>query len=765
MKELFEQYLDSSNWLIWEKNWDKDLQQRQESLFTLGNGYLGSRGIYEEIPPGACPGTFIAGVYDSTGAQVTELINAPNPIDFRIISDGEKLDPTSMDVVSHSRVLDISKGLLARKTIYSNNKKNKFNYQSLRFFSMRQKHIGAMQVCLTPMDSGANITVESAVDDGIRNKGIVTEGRKKHFHINEFNKFGPINYLCVKTFDKDILISYATILKMYFNYKTTTIPHRVFHMHVKKGETVCFTRYFSIHTSWHISPKIVRSRAIKTLRVAANKSFEQLLKENTRAWSKKWNISDVQIGGDSSADLALRFNIYHLLIAGNDDDGMSSIGAKTLSGEGYRGHVFWDMEIFMLPFYIFTQPLLAKSLLLYRYKRLEQAKKIALDRGYKGALFPWESADSGEESTPSWHKDFDGRIIEIYTMLREHHISADIAFAVWHYYTVTNDHDFMINYGLEMLVETARFWMSRLEWNNHKKSYCIRDIIGPDEFHERVNDNAYTNVMAKWNINTAVSMIRIFKRKYPDAAKNLLKRLKHTNKEIHDMTQRASLIDNTAPGKKGIFEEFDGYFNKKYVRLKNIHKNIIPEAPIRIKVKDFNKTQFVKQADVLMFLYLLSGVYSTGIVKKNYEYYIKRTLHKSSLSPAIHAIMASRVGDNARAYKYFEKALYIDLQDFYGNTVNGIHAASLGGVWQSVINGFAGVQIINGKILSINPNLPQGWRSLKFTLKWNNIDLYISVYSKSVEVFYRSKNIKSIKILAFRRLKAIFPNNKNYIRG
>lgn len=762
MKEPFELYLNDNRWLMWEKGWQKEEQSVRESLFTLGNGYLGSRGIYEEIPVDAYPGTYIAGVYDATGAHVTETVNAPNPIDFRIVAEGEKIGITAMDVLFHQRVLDMSQGLLARKTIYSNSKKHRFNYQSLRFFSMYQKHIGVMRIFFTPMDEGVDISIESAVNDAVRNKGIITEGRKKHFHIEEFKKYGAVNYLCVKTFDKDILIVYTSQLKMYRNYKIHTIPHRTFDLHVNKGETVSFTRYFSIHTTWHISPNIIRSRAINTLRQAVKKGFDRLLKENSTAWEKKWKAADITIRGDHQVDRALRFNIYHMLIVGNNDGGLSSIGARTLSGEGYRGHVFWDTEIYLLPFYIYNLPHLARGMLLYRYNRLEQARRIAQEKGYRGALFAWESADSGEESTPSWHKDFDGKIIQIYTMQREHHISADIAYAVCHYYNATDDHDFMVHYGLEIIIETARFWVSRVQWNNRRKVYEIREIIGPDEFHENVNNNAYTNAMAQWNISAVVSLAKIFRKRFPKPTRKLFLKLKLTNNEIHHMHEVAKHIANTRPHKNNLIEEFEGYFKKKQVKLKNIQNSILPEMPTHIPLSDFHKTQLVKQADVLMLLYLLPDMYSATVREKNYYYYLQRTLHKSSLSTSMHAIIAAGVGDKERAYQFFCASLFADLKDIYGNTFDGIHAASLGGTWQAVVNGFGGIRVYRKGILSFDPNLPTQWNSLKFKLKWKGLDLDISIYAGEIAIFFKSIKIKSIKLIVYQRLRTVFSNRINY---
>ncbi|MFH1282705.1 MAG: glycosyl hydrolase family 65 protein [bacterium] len=761
MNEPFEQYLAENKWLIWEKGLNIDKQAANETRFTIGNGYLGIRGIYEEIPNGSQPGTFITGVFDSISSQVSELVNAPNPIDFRISFGGEKVDITAMDVLSHQRALDMSKGLLVRKTIYSSAHKRRFNYQSLRFVSMQQKHIGVYQVFFTPLDEKATISVQSSVNESIMNKGLVTEGSKKHFHIYEFSKFGSINYLAVKTFEKNILISYASQLKLYKNYKNQTIPHRVFRLSVNKGETVVFTKYFSIHTSHHIGEHALKKRTIKTLKRSVKQGFDNLLRENTNAWHRKWSICDIAINGNTEIDRALRFNIYHMIIAAQHDNGFSSIGAKNLSGEGYRGHVFWDTEIFLLPFFAWTLPYIAKSLLLYRYNRLPQARTIAADKGYKGALFPWESADDGFDCTPKWHKDYDGQIIPIFTMQREHHISSDIAFAVHNYYAITNDYDFMLRYGMEIILETARFWVSRMQLNSRTKHFDIKNVIGPDEFHEDVNNNAYTNLLAQWNISTALKLLRIFRKKYPADIKKLILKLKITRDEIHHMNQILNHISNTSPGKNDIIKAFDGYPKKRYVKLYWKKNEILPEMPKKIPLNKFKATQLVKQADVLMLLYLLSDRFNIETKKKNYDYYIMRTLHKSSLSPSIHSLMANEVGYTAAAYKFFLKSIFIDLEDIYGNTPDGMHSACLGGVWQSVVYGFGGLRVYKGGILSLNPKLPAEWNSIKFNLKWKGIDINVAVFRNDIELYFKSNLINSVKVIVYNRLRTVRANLTN----
>ncbi len=351
MIDHFSDYLSDPHWLIFERGWNPELQLVSEVQLALGNGYIGSRAILEEIPPQCEPGTFFAGVYDKTAARATEIINTPNPIDFRIIVQGEKLGVTTMDVLSHQRALDIYQGLLVRRTIYANARKKRFDYQSMRFFSMRDKHVAIMQIYFTPLDEAAHLTIETSLDTSITNKGLVTEGEKKHTHVTEVLKLGDINYVCVKTLEKEILIAYASQIKVQRNNKSYSVPYRTFYLNVKKGETVCITKFFSFYNSCEVHPKRIRTKTVGNVNKIVKKGVARLIKEHRQVWAKKWKTANIEIEGDPDVVRAIRFNIYHLLISANEEDDNVSIGAKSLAGQGYRGHIFWDAEIFILPFF------------------------------------------------------------------------------------------------------------------------------------------------------------------------------------------------------------------------------------------------------------------------------------------------------------------------------------------------------------------------------------------------------------------------------
>lgn len=753
-KEKFKNILSKESWLIRKTSWERSEQGVREALFTLGNGYICSRGVLEEIPYDSQSGTYIAGLYDEAGSQVTEIVNLPNPINFKIIAQGEKVDVVAMDVIGHRRILDMRKGLIVRRTVYSTSNKARLDYQSLRFLSMSNPHIGVMQIRFTPLDQDADIIVETFVDTSMTNKGILSEGRKRHFEVAKFINTKFINYVCVKTFQKKISVGYANYLKVHHEGKTHATSEKVMRLYVKKNDTVTFTKIFSIHSSMDLDFKgELEKNVISSLNRAIKIGFQGLLGQHIEAWSRKWDMADIDVRPDTNLQKAIRFNIYHMLICGNSRDNRVSIPARTLSGEGYRGHIFWDTEIFILPFFIYTQPEIAKNILYYRYKTLPVARRNAKENGYKGARFAWESADTGEETTPEWHRDLDGRVIKIFTGQMEHHIVADIAYAVNHYYVVTGEDEFMLDAGLEIIFETARFWASRVEYNPRRDLYSIKNVIGPDEFHIKVNDNAFTNVMARWNLARATQLYRQYEARNPRRFKNMIKRIKLREGEVRTWARISNRIAMHV-NREGIIEAFKGYFKRKYIPIRELDRNFMPVLPKSVSLKKIGSTQFVKQADAMMICNLFPESYPPSQKRKNYIYYNRRTLHKSSLSPSMYALAGWEVQFYDKAFHYFIFSLYSDLENKHGNTYEGIHAATLGGNWQVIFHGFAGIRV-EGGILTINPSLPLRVNSLRLKIKYRKWVLSVQIGKKDVKILPASYKNDILKISVYGKMREL----------
>jgi kojibiose phosphorylase len=480
-----------------------------------------------------------------------------------------------------------------------------------------------------------------------------------------------------------------------------------------RGETVCLDRVVAVYTSRDVADPADTTRA--HVAMSQERGVPALARDHVDAWSRRWDAAEVQIVGDDEAQRALRFAVYHLVAAANPDDEHASIGARGLTGQDYRGHVFWDTEIYMLPFYLFTDPPAARALLMYRYHTLGAARRKAKAHGYQGALYAWESADSGEETTPRAVVAPDGRVVSILTGEQEHHISADVAYAVWQYWRATADDDFMVDAGAEILVETARFWASRarMEADGHAH---IRAVIGPDEYHETVDDNAYTNVMARWNLDRAADAVAILNREQPTGSKQLSARLALTEEEPAAWRRIAAALVTGFNPDTGLFEQFEGYFGLEEVNVIE-HGGCPMPIDVCLGREQTRQSKAIKQADVVALCALLWDEWPRAVHEANFNYYEPRTAHGSSLSPALHALVAARLGDGALARSYMRQAGEIDLANNMGNAAGGVHIAALGGLWQAAVFGVAGIRLREDGI-ALDPHLLPGWTEMRCSVQW-----------------------------------------------
>jgi kojibiose phosphorylase len=761
MKDFYSHCIDDDSWLIKESKWTKSLQNIHEAQFALGNGYLGTRAVLEEIPCDAMPGTYIAGIYDKMSSQVAELVNLPNPFYFIFTIQGEKLDLGMMDALKHQRILNLKKGVLMRHTLYQSSKRHRLDYQCLRFVSMNNKDTGAMQIAFTPLDSACVVDINTGIDTSVYNAPVLTEGQKQHFRIRELGQFQNAVYSVVQTLEKKHSIIYWSGFYYETSGRRIFAKDNIFKLKLKKNQTTIFTKIFCVKRL-PSRDKIVKYKreTFKKFYKIFHTEFDMLTKKHIQSWEKLWQRADILVEGKADLQRNIRFNIYHMLICALTNNGFSSIGARTLTGEGYGGHVFWDTEIFLMPFYLFTMPKIAKNVLLYRCLRLKKAKEIAKKLNFRGIMFPWESADTGEEETPAWGKDIEGSIIKIYTHKMEQHVTAGVAYAVYNYYLATADEKFMERCGYEILFETAKFWASRVEYNKEKDRYEINHVIGPDEFHIDVNNNAYTNMMVKWNLEVSYKIFHRIRKIAPLVYQHLQRKLNLKCKEVENWKEIASLISINI-NKKGVIEQFDGYFKLKRVILTETDENGMPVFPKRLKIKDLGKTQLVKQADTLMFVYLLSNIFDLKTKKTNYDFYIKRTLHKSSLSPSIHSIVASECHHPYQAYNLFDISLRTDIDNLYRNTDGGIHGACLGGTWQAIVFGFAGISIKQEKLF-INPRMPISWKKMSFSLLWKGKLLQLDLTNEIIKLKAISSEKEEIDIGIFDKLTSI-RINKDYV--
>ncbi|MFX0196274.1 MAG: glycoside hydrolase family 65 protein [Candidatus Hodarchaeota archaeon] len=734
---MIEDLLSEKEWLITEESYEPHKNPFYETLFTLANGYVGVRGGLEQGSQTNLQATYFTGVFDSTVDYFTELANAPSWIGLKIVADGETVDLEKGEILTYRRVLDMKKGILTQLLRWKSEKSKITRFESIRLVHLCHKHTALIKGIVVPENYNGTITIKGGLDGYTFNRGQGEQVKIKHFKLNEYEdrKENGV-YLEMQTYNSAITLGMASKLRVQVplrrdvEYNVDKIEENMT-INVEKGKSYEFVKIVTFYTSRDIED--VKREALKELQLRIDQGHGQLLWEHILTWKEKWNTADVRIFGDEIAQKSLRFNIFHLIQSVNPNDERVSVAAKALHGEGYRGHVFWDMEIFMLPFYIYTDPKAARSLLLYRYYNLEAARENARINGYRGAQFPWESADTGEEVTPKELGDpIRGDRVKIWTGEEQHHIVADVAYGTDHYYKATGDDDFLIKYGAEILLETARFWTSRAKFDQQKQMFVINKVIGPDEYHMHVNNSVFTNFMARWNINRAFEYIELLKTSYPEVWQHLKEKIWLKNEELRTWKDVADRLYIPFNAKTGLYEEFEDYFNLDDIVITKFDKKNMPLIPWELEQRA-HETTLVKQADVILLQYLLNDQFDQNSKKINFDYYESRTTHRSSLSPSIHAILSAEIGDYSKAYQYFLGAARIDLDDFGGNTFQGIHAASLGGVWQVAINGFAGMSIRDGK-LSLDPRLPEKWQKMEFKVKWHGDTMNILVTNDMVQV-------------------------------
>jgi trehalose/maltose hydrolase-like predicted phosphorylase len=460
------------------------------------------------------------------------------------------------------------------------------------------------------------------------------------------------------------------------------------------------------------------------LRRAERLGVERLLADHVAAWAARWLQSDVQIEGDDAAQAALRFATYHLIGAANPENERTSIGARGLTGLAYNGHVFWDTETFVCPFYTFTWPTAARALLMYRYHTLPQARAKAERLGGRGAFYAWESADTGEETTPTWALGPDGKPVAIRCGTEELHVNADVAQAIWTYWQATGDDDFLLQAGAEIVLETARYWATRatLEADGH---YHIRGVIGPDEYHEDVDDNAYTNGMARWNLCRALDLAQLLAERWPERWAALHSALRLDQDELHRWEEVARRLVSGVDQRTGLIEQFAGYFGLEDIDVASYGWRTVPMDVVLGRERT-QASQVIKQADVLMLLAALPDQFGAHIQRTNLDYYEPRSGHGSSLSPAVHALVAARLGDTELAARYFREAAAVDLADSMSNGVGGVHMATQGGIWQVAVLGFGGLRL-RPDGLHFQPHLPDTWDSLSFRSQWRARQLRVAI--------------------------------------
>ena len=735
------------DWIITETDFDPAALGKAEANFCLGNGYLGLRSATEERYPMETRDLLVAGTFDRFSAEeVTELPNAADVTNIELKLDGERFDLTQGRILSYERSLNIRTGFLTRDVRWESAAGKTYTLRFERVVSLRRLHSIAMRVTVKP-EQDAKISVQTGIDGRQTNDGSqhFTEGQTR-FYDKQYLQFVPHTIQSDITFVLDASHRFTLDGAAVMPDSDINILRRrmfsVFSIDLKAEQTLVMEKFCNVYTSRDKEAEGLALSQLQTLALDALKKdeamgFDALAADSADCWEEKvWDRVPLEIDGPDYDLFVIRFAQYHMQLMTPAHDRRMNIGAKGLSGEGYKGHTFWDTEIFLLPYFIFTMPEVARSLEEYRYLSLKGAHEKAKHNGYTGAQFPWESAwlDDGEVTPEYLGTDIlTGLPTKVWSGLIEIHITADVAFGVWQYYVCTGDQDYMDRYGYELILDCAKFWLSRLEPGEDGMLH-MNDVVGPDEFKEHVNDNAFTNYMARWNIGKAIEYTELLQAEKPALYDALNKKL-GLDALLGEWKEKKDRIFLTLPNEHRVLPQDATYLTLRDVDLSKYKK----QAHVGGIYKDYNQEQIVhmqvtKQADVMMLFFLLEEQFSREVKRASWDYYEPRTLHDSSLSLSTHSVLACDIGEVELGYEMFRKASLIDLgNDNPHSSDAGIHAASFGGLWQCAVFGFGGLRMVGGK-LRIDPKLPAAWQGLRYTLMWRGQQLRVEVTDREVTV-------------------------------
>jgi kojibiose phosphorylase len=711
-----------ADWVVEEAAWQPDRNAVWESLFTVANGYLGVRGFPEEpFDAGpTCPAIYLAGVFNPGDDGIPELVTAANVLAVEIELGGRPLRMAPPRLGEYRRTLDLKRGLLQRSMVYTDEgRTTRIEFE--RFASIARPHLLGQSIILTPLNWTGEATVRLWTDgpDG----DVHPPGRdaraagKEHRRLLHAQHMGRDRLLlAAETADTKVRIAHACRCRAWVRQAAPPKPvhvrdtHRLgfaYRVRLECGQRAIFDRLVATYTSRDPEATSVERACLEEVQGAEGAAYGVRRRHTIARWRRRWNHADVLVEGPAEDQRAVRFAIFHLLQSCPPADPRVSIAAKGLTGPGYRGHVFWDTEIFMLPLFVRVDPGAARRLLEYRRHTVPGARRKARAAGYRGAMFPWESADTGDEACPPVVPDpKTGRPVPVLTGRLQHHVTADVAYAAWQYVRATGDVRFREQVLLVLAVLTARFWASRVAFNRDRRRYEIRGVIGPDEYHESVDNNAFTNYLAAWNLRLADREVRRMQAVHRRSL--LLGRLAVSDRERRRW--RAIARRMFVPVKGGMVEQFDGFFALRDADVRALSSRASND-PEKVRMKKVRAAQVLKQADVLMLMVLFPEAFAPDVKRRSWDYYEPRTTHDSSLSPSVHSIAASDLGLADRAYEYFRLSAVTDLEDTMGNTDSGLHLAALGGTYQAVVRGFLGLRTGRDGP-SVESRLPPAWNKV-----------------------------------------------------
>ncbi len=732
------EYLKHDEWCIIEEGFTPENHRSSESIFSLGNGNMGQRAMFEEQYSGeTLQGTYIAGVYYPDKTRVgwwkngypeyfAKVLNAPNWIGIDVKINGEMLDLAKCEVSEFIRTLNMKEGVLERSFVATMSNGNKVKIEAKRFLSIVTSEVGVIRYSVTALNFDGKISFNSYIDADVKNED--SNYDEKFWDILNTKSMTGEAYITARTKKLDFHVCMNMRYKVLKNGQDVTATADIIEKEkyvantvefsVEQGDELSFYKYVSVLSSLNHNKTEISGNADKVSAAAFEKGYGALLEEHVAAWAEKWTISDIVIEGDVAAQQAIRFNIFQLNQTYTGEDERLNIGPKGFTGEKYGGSTYWDTEAYCVPFYLSTsRPEVTRNLLIYRHKQLQKAIENAEKLGFTNgaALYPMVTMN-GEECHNEWEITFE-----------EIHRNGAIAFAIYNYIRHTDDKAYLAEYGLDVLVGISRFWSQRITYSEAKKKYVMLGVTGPNEYENNVNNNWYTNTIACWCMSYTQEAFKHVKESNPARYEEIIKNL---NFDFETETARWNdILENMhfpVDEETGVFMQQDGFMDKEQLMASDLDPQFRPINQFWSWDRIL-RSCFIKQADVLQGIYLFEENYDMETIKKNYNFYEPRTLHESSLSPCIHSILASKIGDIDSAYEMYLRTSRLDLDDYNREAHEGLHITSMAGTWMSIVEGFGGMRVVNGQ-LSLKPLIPEKWQSYSFKVlfRGNLLNIYVS---------------------------------------
>jgi kojibiose phosphorylase len=755
-----------TGWEIIERRFYPDQLVTTGSNFMLGNGYLGYRGTFAEWEADRYVACIVSDTYDMADGQRRELCNVPNGLFTQLFIDGQMVSAFEGESLGYERRLNLRYGRYVRLHDWLGAEGQRIKIEVEKFASYDDLHLIVMRYSFRP-EREADITLMTGIDGHVWSLG----GE----HFRSYEPFIAKDLVGLETVTGEFDIQIAVVEALDIQgpppnaHTITKEPKRILRemtFRLAAGEEVTLEKTVAIHTSNDLPDP--RQQALTNVQTARRAGHATLWKAHRSRWDELWARSDIRIDGDLEAQTITRFNIYHNVIA-TPAHARLPIGARGLSCQVYQGAAFWDQEIFNMPMFLFTHPSIARGILAYRYETLDGARKKARRLGYDGAFYAWTSGKTGEELFPDYFfkNVLTGRKIRNHFNDWQIHISPDIVYAIWQYYVVTGDWSFVVDYGAEIAFEVAQFLVSHAYFKKDKNRYEFIRLLGPDEYHENVDNSAFTNYQAHFALEKALTFHERMRTDAPGELEALADRLDLSEEDIDNWRDMIDLLYLPQPDPETLLiEQFDGYFDLEDIRPDALRKRLIhPEEywgwPNGIAVE----TQVLKQADVLQLL-VLHDIFPVDVMRANYDYYEPRTEHGSSLSPSVHAVAASKVGYAEQAYDYFLNAATIDLYNTStkvmsgGTFLGGIHTAACGAVWQMIVEGFAGLTVDEAGI-GLAPALPAQWSGLAFKLVVRGNLLSVRLTGERATIESAIENAEPVTVRVGGRTKTLHPGESN----